>query len=474
MAEDETIISVLKGDNEIVKRMGLVHPDIGRALFHVWNTGWMMGILEGVNQLNKIYYNDKEIDINIPGSRGWQESIFNDEILGSGHIEIESPLTKKELDYLKNNYNHLSEEEFQELTHFLSSISTGDMVPFYVMRYGFYEGHTGYRVDPLAVAFIFGLKSIEGLHKATDGDIYKYINTHFTINPKLRISTNPSHQTSGEPVPIHQETQGANEMLSGEPDLIHREIQGANIDSLVYALKSSGRNWDIPAEELISIGEDAVPALVELLLNRNEEQWGRRVAAMTLNQIRSPQTLKPGLKLLFDREDEWIVRNQIIPSLRGFDLSEVGTELWGLFQDSENAFHSGNIAALLVTSDTALAYQAYLNIYKTTKSHTQVNALHNLVLLRPHESGQWYIDALQNEDWMTGKQAMDSIINLQIIDTESLINLFNNPDVREEIRWRVTRIIKQRDTPESKKFIQNARKSSSWLVRVEANLVGVQ
>jgi hypothetical protein len=38
---------------------------------------------------------------------------------------------------------------------------SGEMHPFYIWRYGFYEGHTAWRSDPIAIAFIFGLKSIE-------------------------------------------------------------------------------------------------------------------------------------------------------------------------------------------------------------------------------------------------------------------------------------------------------------------------
>jgi hypothetical protein len=47
------------------------------------------------------------------------------------------------------------------------------MEPYFVIRYGFYEGHTSYRVDPIAIAFIFGLRSIEKIENALKGDLYK-------------------------------------------------------------------------------------------------------------------------------------------------------------------------------------------------------------------------------------------------------------------------------------------------------------
>ena len=36
----------------------------------------------------------------------------------------------------------------------------------YIMCYGFYEGHTEYRTDPIAIVFIFGLRSIEEIEDA--------------------------------------------------------------------------------------------------------------------------------------------------------------------------------------------------------------------------------------------------------------------------------------------------------------------
>ena len=37
MAADEDIISVIRGDNEIVKGLGLTHPELAKPLFHVLN-----------------------------------------------------------------------------------------------------------------------------------------------------------------------------------------------------------------------------------------------------------------------------------------------------------------------------------------------------------------------------------------------------------------------------------------------------
>ena len=54
-------------------------------------------------------------------------------------------------------------------------IRTGD-----IMRYGFYEGHTDYRADPIAVAWIFGLRSLEQIEATFEGNLYNILVQHFT------------------------------------------------------------------------------------------------------------------------------------------------------------------------------------------------------------------------------------------------------------------------------------------------------
>jgi hypothetical protein len=61
----------------------------------------------------------------------------------------------------------------------LSHIHTGEMVPYYIMRYGFYEGHTDYRADPVAISFIFGLRSIQEIEAAFKGNLNKALTEHF-------------------------------------------------------------------------------------------------------------------------------------------------------------------------------------------------------------------------------------------------------------------------------------------------------
>ncbi len=190
MGDDETIMSVIRADNNTVWSLGLTHADMARPLFHLWNISrefenYSTDTVTGDQlQMAALLYNGNEVKVEITGSRGWQESIFNDEILGSGHIEIWREINRGEHEFLKVHYGHLSQEQLKELQNMLFYIHTGVMVFFYINRYGFYEGHTEYRVDPVTVSLVFGLRSLEDVHRATGGDLYRYFITHFTKNPE--------------------------------------------------------------------------------------------------------------------------------------------------------------------------------------------------------------------------------------------------------------------------------------------------
>lgn len=190
MAEDETIMSVISADNQTVKKLGLTHADIARPLFHFWNLArdfenlLVDPVTKESVEVDALIYNGHEVKFKIQGSRGWQESIFNDEILGTGHIEIWRDLKKEESDFLHNNYSQLSDKQFEELKNLISYFHSSELVFFYINRYGFYEGHTEYRPDPITVALVFGLTSIEDAHLACGSDLYNYFDTHFTQNPE--------------------------------------------------------------------------------------------------------------------------------------------------------------------------------------------------------------------------------------------------------------------------------------------------
>jgi len=186
MAQDEDIISILRGDNQIVKKMGLTHPQLAKPLFHIFNIIILRDekirvLGNPLESIDYMLYNGKKIHlIGWESGHGWQESIFNDEILGFFQINVEREPNPDERTYLSEKYSHLDKEQLPELFRMLSTIHFGEMAAFYAMRYGFYEGHTNYRADPIAIAFIFGLRSIEEIDQAFEGNLYKVLKDHFT------------------------------------------------------------------------------------------------------------------------------------------------------------------------------------------------------------------------------------------------------------------------------------------------------
>lgn len=184
MSEDENIISVLIGDNRLVQKMDLTHPHVARALFHAVNlvfkhTEGYYDKMRPWEDIEYFLYNGKKVHIDIEATKGWQESIFDDEIYGGYHLNFKRDLEDTELAFLKEKYSKLNSEQQADLIHKLSNIHTGEMEPYYIMRYGFYEGHTEYRTDPITLAFIFGLKTIEEIENAFPGKLHETLTAHF-------------------------------------------------------------------------------------------------------------------------------------------------------------------------------------------------------------------------------------------------------------------------------------------------------
>jgi hypothetical protein len=187
LAEDEDIMNVLKADNRIVRQMGLTHPELAKPLFHVLNMmdtdlsldSWNMAKHQWEN-IQYFFYNNKRVYVEAFDTKGGQQSIFNENLDGSFHISLWRKFDQEESRYLHEHYGHLSPEELNGLKNLLTFINTGELEPQYIMRYGFYEGHTFWRADPIAIAFIFGLRSLRELDNIFDGKLLEMLNAHHT------------------------------------------------------------------------------------------------------------------------------------------------------------------------------------------------------------------------------------------------------------------------------------------------------
>ncbi len=184
LAADEDINTVLKCDNRQVNNLGLTHPQMARPLFHVWNVilkeielGYWVRFWDNISSIN---YNNREVAITAEAGKGWQISIFQDEIKGRFSIHLECALSEYEELFLRKRYSQMSVAQFSDMIFKLTHIHFSEMAPYYIMRYGFYEGHTEWRAESIAIASVFGLRSIEEIESTFEENLYKNLTDHFT------------------------------------------------------------------------------------------------------------------------------------------------------------------------------------------------------------------------------------------------------------------------------------------------------
>jgi len=185
MAEDEDIIAVLKGDSDLVRKLGLTHPLMARPLFHVWNMILQeiaCGKFGRFSNVQAVFYNERKVVLKAESTKGWQRSIFQDEVQGRFDIDVRCELTPEEKLFLQEKHSHLTTLQMTELVETLTHFHFSEMAPYYIMRYGFCEGHTDYRADPIAIACMFGLKSIEEIDNAFGADLHRTLRNHFAAD----------------------------------------------------------------------------------------------------------------------------------------------------------------------------------------------------------------------------------------------------------------------------------------------------
>jgi hypothetical protein len=190
LARDEDVRSVLEGDNRLVAALGLTHPQLARPLFHVWNIveadararRWNMA-RHRWERCELLLYNGRQVRVEAHDTKGGQESIFDDSLEGAFWIEIRRPPTPDEEALLRRKYAHLTPERWSLLLERLSAMQTGEIEPHYVQWYGFYEGHTAWRVDPIAIAFVFGLRTLDEIEAAFPGRLDEALAAHFSSGP---------------------------------------------------------------------------------------------------------------------------------------------------------------------------------------------------------------------------------------------------------------------------------------------------
>jgi hypothetical protein len=119
----------LKADNTFVRSRGFTHQQLAAPLFAVTN------ILDRIadRQFDDFTYGGHHYSASYESYRGFQESLFNDNLQTDRDFTVTNLGTGKKLSF-------------------------SPLVPYYIARYGFYEGKTSYRVDPAAIIDTFQLR----------------------------------------------------------------------------------------------------------------------------------------------------------------------------------------------------------------------------------------------------------------------------------------------------------------------------
>jgi hypothetical protein len=199
LGSDEGLLDVIRRDDRTVRALGLTHPDLARPLFHVLNMmqrdidlgRWNMAAHRWHN-VTAVLSHGRTVRVVAGDTRGGQRSIFADGLEGASWIELSGEIPDAELAFLKARYPALGPAAMDDLVRSLTRIRSGDMEPFYITWYGFYEGKTMWRTDPVALAFVFGLRTIRQIEAALPGQVHRLVMARSVpfepSDPKLDVS----------------------------------------------------------------------------------------------------------------------------------------------------------------------------------------------------------------------------------------------------------------------------------------------
>jgi len=189
LGDGEKVLSILKDDNRTVRTLGLTHPQLARPLFHIWNAmdtdlrlgRWNMAEHRWGN-VTGILSHGRRVQVAAGDTKGTQLSIFADGLEGFFWIEISRDLTQPELAFLMKRYGHLAPDRMDAFVRALTRLRTGEMEPHYIQWYGFYEGRTPWRVDPITIALVFGLRTVEQIEAAFPGRLYDLLMARYVAS----------------------------------------------------------------------------------------------------------------------------------------------------------------------------------------------------------------------------------------------------------------------------------------------------
>jgi len=103
-------------------------------------------------------------------------------------------------------------------------------------------------------------------------------------------------------------------------------------------------------------------------------------------------------------------------------------------------------------------------------SQQSQNEIDSLILHLQSAGRDWYISALQGDDWMAANLAMDSLISTTNFTAGRLIRLYHRDQTSETVRWRIIYILAHRPEENYLFLLLEALSDPGWLVHNEAAL----
>lgn len=519
MCQDEDIISVIRGDNRLVVRLGMRHEELARPLLHLCNL-----IREAYpqtrqhRQTHTVFYAGKEVSVDVLLTRGGQKSIFNDGIDGAWAIEIRRDLTKDETEFLDREYPNLTQGERDDLVKRLSQMLSGEMQPFYIWRYGFYEGHTAWRSDPIAIAFIFGFKSLEEIESAFLGQLPQVLTRHFVRRQAVesttqvpvggrrhgRPKTERSFAVQRRPQEI-LERDLASVLPLGLCCLVLGDDTTAPENNTLAAMQRNIEALHIPnnkeaMDALVAIGAPAIGPLV-VILNEppQESNWRhrnvakvlgriggvkaeqgllgvlqndkldnnvRRFAAEAVGQLRSPRVRETLIATYQDKSLDMHLRATALYALKYFPSDEVVDLLKIAMRADEAAIHyrAGEALAEIGTPVAVMGLVEGLKVHPACLFDTEVREV--LAKTPTEETIRVLIEAVGADRWTVRSNAEAT---LEEIGRPAVPLLERAIEKTSPLaRWHVLVLLRKIQGMKATEILLKALDDNHWMIRNEA------
>ena len=127
----ESFLKVLLNDAQTVSSRGFTHHQLAAPLIQMRE---LTENCQGGKSSGQCRLGNQVFDVNVAMTLGYQESVFSDGLRSNSVVNVKNHDTGETIEY------------------------DGDLLPNYIDMYGFYEGHTPYRLSPEKIISFFKLK----------------------------------------------------------------------------------------------------------------------------------------------------------------------------------------------------------------------------------------------------------------------------------------------------------------------------